>query len=212
MWSTQLLYRTPLPRPFFDLPWEIREQIYVYIEFDALPPLSDGNEYAGSVLSCKLAAEELSCVATQNYREYLDKFKQLSKQRTGYTSIVAQPKQESNGQKNPFAPLRQVEVEVRLPRCALSGNSSFTTASCDTFHPLFGLFLDDVNIHFVAASKPEGITRRGYTDELYNVYCMIRRSFDLIEITDSQVHRRTPFFRGNSMRLGTKDSPIPQRV
>ena len=159
MWSTQLPFRPPRPRPFFDLPWDVREQIYSYIEVDALPLLSNGTEYAGFVLSCKLAAEELSYVATQNYRHYLDEFKRLSKQHTGYTSMIALPEQAPAGQTNPFAHLRRVKVEVPLHSgiwgSALSNKMVFTAALCDMFHPLFGLFLERVNIHFVSPFNPE---------------------------------------------------------
>ena len=204
-WSTQLPSRPPRPRPFFDLPWDIREQIYSYIELDALPPLSNGTEYSGFVLSCKLAAEELSHVATVNYRKYLDEFKRLSKRHTGYTSMIALPEQAPTGQTNPFAHLRRVKVQVTLHSgiwgSALSNKMVFTAALCDMFHPLFGLFSDEVNIHFVAPFNPERRLRRGCTNELYSIHQMIHRAFDLIETLNSQVNPRTPSSRGQSLRL-----------
>jgi len=205
MWSTKLPFRPPRPRPFFDLPWDIREQIYSYIELDAPPPLSNGSEYAGFVLSCKLAAEELSYVATQYYRHYLDEFKRSSKRHTGYTSMIVLPEQAPTGQTNPFAHLRQVKVEVRLRSglggSALSSKMVFTAALCDMFHPLFGLFLERVNIHFVSPFNPEKRVSRGCTNELYSIHQMIHRAFDLIETMNSQVEARTPYSRGQSLRL-----------
>jgi len=151
MWSTQLPFRPPRPRPFFDLPWDIREQIYSYIELDALPPLSNGTEYAGFVLSCKLAAEELSHVATVNYRKYLHDFERLSRERLGYKIIVAQPERATTVKTHPFAHLTRLKVEVQLKsRAVFSDDRRDVTPWCDTFHPLFGLILESLQIHFVA--------------------------------------------------------------
>jgi len=200
MWSTQLPFRPPRPRPFFDLPWDIREQIYSYIELDALPPLSNGTEYAGFVLSCKLAAEELSHVATVNYRKYLDYFERLSRKMLGYKIKVAQPEQASAVKNHPFAHLTRLKVEVQLKSCAvLSDDELDTTPWCDTFHPLFGLFLESLQIHFIAPTLPN---MRIYRSDVSNMYEIVSRVFDVIEIMNSQVRdpERPTFFGGRPDR------------
>jgi hypothetical protein len=178
MSGAQLPSCAPCPRPFFDLPWDTREAIYKHIKPDALPPLSKGTEYAGFVLSCKLAAEEISHVATQHYREYLKEFERLSEERLRHTFTLTAPKQVLAVQTSPFAHLRRVNVKVDLEDCNCCGSLEATDAWCMLFAPLYVLFLDDIHIHFMASSSL--LTRRK-RDGLDKVHCIVQNVLAFIE-------------------------------
>jgi hypothetical protein len=83
---------TPPPRPFFDLPYDVRATIYEQLEADALPPLSKGTEYyAGFALSGSQAKDKIEHVAVQRYRRFLKDFRKTFEQKTGRAVQVLKP-------------------------------------------------------------------------------------------------------------------------
>ena len=113
---------------------------------------------------------------------------------------VAQPERATTVKTHPFAHLTRLKVEVQLKSCAvLSDDELDTTPWCDTFHPLFGLFLESLEIHFIAPTLPN---MRIYRSDVSNMYEIVSRVFDFIEIMNSQVRdpERPTFFSGRPDR------------
>jgi hypothetical protein len=82
---------TPPPRPFFDLPYDVRAVIYGQFETYALPRFLKGTEYAGFALSCSQAKDEIEHVAVQRYTKFLDEFKKTFEQKPGRAVQVLKP-------------------------------------------------------------------------------------------------------------------------
>jgi hypothetical protein len=74
------------PRPFFDLPYDVRATIYEQIDDDALTPLSKGTEYAGFVLSSSQGKDEIEYIAAQRYGKFLEGFRETFKKKTGHAA------------------------------------------------------------------------------------------------------------------------------
>jgi hypothetical protein len=140
---------TPPPRPFFDIPYDVRAVIYEQFETDAPQPFSKGTEYAGFALSCSQAKDEIEHVAVQRYTKFLDEFKKTLEQKTDRAVQVLRPIVPKT-----FSQMR--ELTIQLPTIAFGVDQNMHGA----LHPLFSCFYDKLRLHFHApnTSQPPSLT------------------------------------------------------
>jgi hypothetical protein len=96
----------PPPHPFLDLPYDIRATIYEQI--DALPPFSTSIEYAGFLLSCSQAKEEIHSFSATRYAKFLREFAQEFETDTGHAVTMSSEGGVSAARSLSHTPLRHL--------------------------------------------------------------------------------------------------------
>jgi hypothetical protein len=154
---------TPPPRPFFDLRYDIRAAICEQV--DALPPFSNGIEYAGFVLCCKQAQEEINDFAARRYNKFLEGFKREFEVNTGHDVSISPNDEEDTKQEMSSAPRSLI---VTLPYAIFSpppGNE-LPASLLSKLNPLMALYLDKLRIHFLALEETR--TRRSTFNAMFH--------------------------------------------